>query len=544
MDFETIKEQVLAYLKEEKSLIEADLEQHKALPFELKVEQGFVVPRCRIIEQSGKEYELTTIENNSKLRAGDRVTITDAEGKGRVKATVIENSFTHLVIELVSDNQQLSKDADYDVYMDEVFLNDIFIQLFSGLDEYSVGSYYLKTLFNLEAPYFGKDASEIPVTENSSLNTNQQSAVDNVMKCPSVYSIQGPPGTGKTAVLAQIALEFCRQGYDVLIVSNTHHAVNNAMNEVVSKGVRTIKIGPKLRAADLKDEVIISHTYSEYLRIRPKTRMRRFGEVVGMTIHGSVINLGLRTSGFSPAITIVDEAGQIPFAAGAAIGTFGSPSIILIGDDRQLPPIFHPNMKADPLSKSIFSHVSEMYPAFRTVLVETYRMNTEITDIVNRLFYEPYGITLHSHRKPVYDKSVETHEVDSLQDVLYEDYNPDEAITVAELALKYILSGKNLAVLTPFRKQVNCIKTCCRDLFTKQGLPDSIIPLIDTVDRLQGQSVDIVILSMSVSNPLYYQQIKSFILDLNRLNVMISRAKDKVIVVKSKEVEMPFMLSE
>ena len=59
------------------------------------------------------------------------------------------------------------------------------------------------------------------------------------------------------------------------------------------------------------------------------------------------------------------------------------------------------------------------------------------------------------------------------------------------------------------------------------------MPLIDTVERLQRQDVDIIILSFSVTNPEYFKSMESFIINENRINVMISRAKKKVIILKS-----------
>jgi len=58
-------------------------------------------------------------------------------------------------------------------------------------------------------------------------------------------------------------------------------------------------------------------------------------------------------------------------------------------------------------------------------------------------------------------------------------------------------------------------------------------PIIDTVERLQGQDVDVIILSFSISDDAYYATQRSFLLNPNRLNVMISRAKQKVVIIKS-----------
>ena len=95
-------------------------------------------------------------------------------------------------------------------------------------------------------------------------------------------------------------------------------------------------------------------------------------------------------------------------------------------------------------------------------------------------------------------------------------------------ALKYKKQGLDVAVITPYRKQVNLV----REEWANTGGKSSDI-LIDTVERLQGQDVDVIILTMSVSDIEYYKTQETFLLNKNRLNVMISRAKLKVIIVKS-----------
>ena len=89
------------------------------------------------------------------------------------------------------------------------------------------------------------------------------------------------------------------------------------------------------------------------------------------------------------------------------------------------------------------------------------------------------------------------------------------------------LTSNDIAVVTPYRKQVSLIRSTTRNLVEEKEMP-----LIDTVERLQGQDVDCVIISFartSASNI-------DFIFNPNRLNVMISRAKRKVFFITSNDV--------
>ena len=102
-----------------------------------------------------------------------------------------------------------------------------------------------------------------------------------------------------------------------------------------------------------------------------------------------------------------------------------------------------------------------------------------------------------------------------------------EALKVVDKAVWYSNKGLEVAVITAFRKQVKLI----REEWDKAGKPLEI--LIDTVERLQGQDVDVVIISTSVSDINYLKTVGSFLYMPNRLNVMISKAKSKVVIIKS-----------
>ena len=91
---------------------------------------------------------------------------------------------------------------------------------------------------------------------------------------------------------------------------------------------------------------------------------------------------------------------------------------------------------------------------------------------------------------------------------------------------------KDVAVITPYRRQVRNIRASIADCMGE----DFEMPLIDTVERLQGQDVDLIIISFCVSDPVFFNRNKDFLLNPNRMNVMLSRAKKKVVLIGSKIV--------
>ncbi len=248
----------------------------------------------------------------------------------------------------------------------------------------------------------------------------------------------------------------------------------------------------------------------------------------------------------------MDEASQIPVAEAAIIGASGAGTIVFIGDDRQMPPIFMEELENDPLSISIFELITKTHPMIKDVLNISYRMNSEICSYVSEHFYWPYGIDLQPGG-PNKDKSMifdcsdypdkrieEIFGKDSSSIVTlnvsekkgYEDDNLEEAIfatQVAAFAMQKGVSKDDIAIVTPFRKQVNAI----RSAFLNLDFSEENTPLVDTVERLQGQDVRLIVLSFAVNDYTYYSKVKSFLLNANRINVMISRAKEKVVILKS-----------
>ena len=516
------------------SLIEKDIQDHLELSDEEKVEQGYLIKGCLVTDSKDGCSELSTPENNTKLRGGDHVAIEEVSNGNITEATVIENTF-----DTISVNAPLRLSSQYDIVVKEGFYLDPLISVLDYLEEGASGTSYIKQLCNIEQPrnegYRPIDTSRVDIPKD--LDSTQREAVEKVLKCPSLYCIQGPPGTGKTNVLATIASIFSKCGREVLIISNTHQAVNNALNKIDGT-MPVVKIGETLKAQSVSGHIQKYKSFSDYNKVRRKsTRNTRYGAIVGMTLHAAIINLGLRRSGFAPTLVLVDEASQIPLTLAAGIASFGAGSIIFIGDDRQMPPIFHPELVSNELSVSIFSHLSNLYPDFKTVLDTSYRMNSTICKFVSEAFYEPYGIKLQSHAS-IADRHIDG---ESIQDaVTYinvategcKDFNQEEAKNAVEQALKYKELGYDVAIVTPYRKQVNMVY----DQWKAQGGKTDEI-LVDTVERLQGQDVDVIILTTSVSDTEYYKENILFLLDRQRMNVMISRAKQKVIIIKSPIVD-------
>ncbi len=547
------RESLLDYLHEEKRLAEEEIQQRQRFSREEKIQLGLVVPNCHIIRHQGIGYEFETEINNSKFRPGDIVEIQCKGVLFEIRGRIVENLFESISLET---EMELDERWSYDIIASEVVCLANIIHLAENIIDGSPGAFFLNMLAGHAEPSmqgFGIVSFDLVKNHLSSkLNEKQIDACKTAFNRPSAYCLQGPPGTGKTDVLANIAMAFSISGKEVLVVSNTHQAVNNALNKIskLDPSLPIIKIGEELKAIELNDNIILSKTYNEYLHARKKEKKRKGkdGDIVGMTFHGAVLNVGLRNTGFKPCIVLVDEAAQMPFAYGSLIGSFGSGSIMFIGDDRQMPPIFHNELVSHPYSTSIFSAICSRYPNLEGHLDTTYRMNMEIANYVSKHFYEPHNeyiiasdfsrdrilqLNSSAEDKRIQDilnstKSIHILDVTEYDD--FEDQNLDEAKFAADLVAEAInckMKTKNIAVITPYRRQVKAI----RDALIQHDIKR--LPLIDTVERLQGQDVEMIIISMCISSPLYFAAHGGFVLDQHRSNVMISRAKMKVVVLAS-----------
>ena len=541
MDFITYKENLLTYLSKTEEYEKQDIEDHKTLSDDEKEELGYMIKEAVVTKDDGKgNVELRPSKNNTKWRVGDKVSFSGLCPPCISGSAMITDNFENCICltGMPVDSTLIRK---FSLSYLEPQMTGVFISAIERIEDGGSGSFYIEELSQAEEA--DKEFSTPIPSETdiiSRLNQQQQEAVTGVLKRPSLYAIQGPPGTGKTGVLSAIAKMYSDAGRNVLVICNSHQAVNNALNKISEYDIPTIKIGNEFKAVSLDDKVMKFPGMLEYASFRKKHNSKRgrnqkaAGDVVGMTLCGSILSLVLHKHAFTPSIVLVDEASQIPLGLGAAIGALEGGTYVFIGDDRQMPPIFHEKMLANPMSISIFDHLQNILPKeLKTTLTTTYRMNSAICRYVSEQFYEPYGVTLTSH-PTIAENHIEGEELaDSIEFINVdsnncEDFNRAEAQEAVRQAQKYKKQGLDVAVITPYRKQVNLV----REEWANTGGKSSDI-LIDTVERLQGQDVDVIILTMSVSDIEYYKTQETFLLNKNRLNVMISRAKLKVIIVKS-----------
>ena len=554
MTMEDFRDNLLKYLFVEKKLEEEDAEKQKKMSREEKVENNLLLINVTIKNHEDDVYELNVPDNYSKLRAGDKVVIINDNSASECEATVIDIFFDTLTI---SCDKELDANATYFIEQKSPDLLQALISCLEGIYAGVPGAAFLRLLSGeekCEAVDFLKVAiNDVPYFDRIKdiLNEEQLSAVTSMLEYPPVHVLQGPPGTGKTAVLAATAIATAHMNREVVIIANTHHAVNNALQKIrfLDKRATLIKVGAILKSEELDDTILKFEKFNEYYEYSYKNRRKkRTGHIIGMTIWGAITYLGLRHHAhFRPYISLVDEASLMPLSLATILGKT-APSVCLFGDSRQMPPIFRPELESNENSISILDYCSQKVKGVPvTALHTTYRMNETVTNIVSKSFYEPYGIKLHS-AESVANNTFSSDYLDhkglnssvvymdsSLSTSLCEEENEGEADAIVKLVKALLLEGNkpsDIAVITPFRKQVRLIRSMAHEEIDLDELP-----LIDTVERLQGQDVNCIILSFASSSKQYIKEIGDFLFNPNRLNVMVSRAKTKVVIFASEIIQ-------
>ena len=543
MEMEQFKQSLLNYLFVEKTFEDEDAEKQKMMSDEEKIENDLLLVGATVVSQDENIYELNVPDNYSKLRVGDKVTLNDIHLASSFDATITDVFFDTIT---VMCDKQLDISSSFTIEQKSPQLINTLISCLEGIYSGIPGAAFLRLLSG-EEPFEKEDFLKVNVDDipnfdkiTELMNAEQLNAVSNMLEYPPVHVLQGPPGTGKTLVLAATAIATAHMNREVVVIANTHHAVNNALKKIksIDKKSTVIKVGSLLKAEELDDTVIKFSTFKEYYEFSYKNRKKkRSGHIIGLTIWGALTYLGLRHHAhFRPYHALIDEASLMPLSLATILGKT-APSVCLFGDSRQMQPIFRSELEQNIMSKSILDYCAENIEGVTVdVLHTTYRMNNEITECVSKAFYEPYGIRLVSseisseNRLEYHGNSESLQWINIETECEYLEENREEAECVSNIVKELLSIGLNhndIAVVTPFRKQVSLIRSMTRNIVAEDDMP-----LIDTVERLQGQDVDCVIISFvktSASNV-------DFIFNPNRLNVMISRAKRKVFIITSNEV--------
>jgi len=341
--------------------------------------------------------------------------------------------------------------------------------------------------------------------------------------------------------LAHLAAALANEGQRVLITAFTHRAINNALVKIAKKTQYShiIKIGQHQYAEDLDYGSGRVNNYNNLQEspFNPNSR----GVIIGGTCF-AVRTKRLQEMAFDTVI--FDEAGQVTLPLAFA-GMLAGTKYIFIGDHQQMPPVITAEHKLDWVSKSIFEMLYQYVPG--TMLDTTYRMNNAINHFPSHTFYNgklkthpnnENGLLKLSRISARYANILDPQQPNIFVEIPHTNRgmrSPEEAEIAARVAVEAVACGvlpEEIAIVAPYRAQGRLIRKLLyeygRDI---PGIMQKIV--VDTVERIQGQERDVVIISLTTSDPVHAAKRASFYFQPNRLNVAITRSRMKRIILGS-----------
>ncbi|WP_211343423.1 DEAD/DEAH box helicase [Lampropedia puyangensis] len=380
------------------------------------------------------------------------------------------------------------------------------------------------------------------IARSEDFNAMQAEAVSWAHGAHHVACIQGPPGTGKTRVLGLIARMAVERGERILVTSHTHTAINNALNAIAKHHVPLIKIGRSTQCKGLDQNIAHVENFDDW-DDRPTQPGQ--GYVIGATPFATC---SARLAHTSFDTVIFDEASQITLTL-ALMAMRKAKRYIFIGDQQQLPPVLLTRSILDGQSHSVFARLTSNEADHLIMLNQTYRMNQWLAAWPSQTYY---GGHLHA-AGPNAQRQLQLRNMsDAWGPVLAADapavfipnqdnharsVNQQEAQWVAQLCHALIeagLSSKDIGIVSPFRAQGRAIRTQLK----RHLHPAQASALIaDTVERMQGQEREVVILSLASGDRAFISMTAPFLFQPERINVSITRAKTKLIIMGPETID-------
>ncbi len=417
------------------------------------------------------------------------------------------------------------------------------------------------------------------------LNSSQEAAVNKVLCARDVAIVHGPPGTGKTTTMVEAIYEILHREPQVLVCAQSNMAVDWISEKLTDRGVNVLRIGNPTRVNDKMLSFTYEHrfeahpSYPELWSIRKelrqlggKTRRGSFDEREGVRSRirrlkeraaelGAQIHADLFNSAHVIASTLtgsdhhllsgqhfgtlfIDEAAQALEAA-CWIAIRKADRVILAGDHQQLPPTIKCYEAAKGgLSRTLMEKLVAEKPETVSLLKVQYRMNEAIMRFSSDWFYQGKLEAAPEVRdRGILDWDtpvtwIDTSEMNFKETFVGESFgriNREEADLLLQQLDAYIrrIGGERIlneridfGIISPYKAQVQYLRGKIKASSALR--PYRPLLSVNTVDGFQGQERDVIFISLVRANE---QGQIGFLGDLRRMNVAITRARMKLVIL-------------
>lgn len=390
----------------------------------------------------------------------------------------------------------------------------------------------------------------------------------------------GPPGTGKTHLLSWLVLGhlWANRAAELparaFITAFTRSAIETLLSAIAPRA----RLGPSRpevvylsrgRVDGLPDSVSCVDLRTTGAVADLRARLAQPCVILAGTVWGlhSALAEGCFPGGAAPTspyfdLVATDEASQMVLGHGLMALAAMAPGcrVVVAGDDRQLPPVRSARgmmLDGREIGGSLYAFMKAAN-APEHALDETFRLNRPLTTFPERRFYQG------GYRSAVPERAIVLADGWSAGLRDWERVALDPCFPTVVL----IHDGPSAATESPFEVELgarlaNLFGRFLRDAvgmpyeparFWADGFalisphraqnaalrrrlgPSTAESFVETVDRIQGRERDVVVATYAVSDPEFALAEADFIFSPERLNVAVTRARSKLVVVVARKL--------
>ena len=402
------------------------------------------------------------------------------------------------------------------------------------------------------------------------LNSSQLRAVQQIIGENKVVVVHGPPGTGKTTTLVQAIIELLKQNKRILVATPSNAAADHMIKSLLEFTKKVVRVGNVSRVDDdlekhtlgmkvqVSEEAQLIKEYQKELNkvlkqansfkrnfghaerqdrrnLRSEVKLYRkqikelekfsYERILSQSRIAVGTLIGLCRTEIKAQkwdVVVIDEAAQAFEPACWAVASFGS-RLVLAGDHKQLPPTLMQQFSLKAPYQTLQEKIVENNPATVTFLDTQYRMDSIIKEFSNQQFYE-------GKLKSKIDSSLSVVEpfvfIDTAGCGFDEEFkngsrfNSGETNLVQKIIDVFGAEFNSIGVISPYSVQVKHLRDDLKEVLLEKD--------IQTIDGFQGQERELIVISLVRSNS---DGMIGFLKDYRRMNVALTRAKNKLIVI-------------